>query len=546
MKKSLINICFAAGLLVTGCTKNFDAINTNPTQASASNFDANLLLPSGELRYVSAVSGYSGPILFQSMWVQTFASAIYPGYYSNGDKYVYGGSYLSYQASTWNNAYQAAGYLREIQNLTKTNADLNNLRGVSVIAEVLNIEAITDVYGDCPYSQSLQAKTGISQPMYDKQQDIYNSMLSKLDSIIPTLDPSKARPSNDVFSYKGDITKWKKFGYSLMLRMAMRLTKVDPATAKKYAEKAYAGGVFASNDDNAFVVFDNPHGFNNANSSALVVAEDFSEVKWGKVLIDYLKSTNDPRLGVIAEVPKNGVKNAANESLPGDNTPAIQRGMPNGYDQNGGATDISKEPNYPGASPADPSISGDQPNPTGRYSRPATSLYLDLIGKQPLNTPSFVLTYAQTEFLLAEAAIRGWNVGASASAHYTNGLAAALQTYGTLNKAGTISATVATAYAAANPLDVSSTDNSLKQINTQYWVLTGTIFDFDEAWSNWRRSGYPVLTPVNYPGNFTQGTIPRRQAYPTTEASNNPANYKASVTSLTGGDTYSARVWWDK
>ncbi len=535
MKKTIIYISFAAALFVTSCTKNFDAINTDPTQASAANFDPNLLLPSGELGYVSAVTGYSGPILFQSMWSQIFASAIFPGYYSNGDKYVQGGSFLAYQASTWNDAYQAASYLREIQNLTKGNADLVNLRGISVILETLNIEAITDVYGDAPYSQALEAKSGISQPVYDKQQDIYNGMLAKLDSVIPTLDPSKTITKNDVFPYNGDVTQWKKFGYSLMLRIAMRLTKVDAATAQKYAEKAYAGGTFSSNADNAYVVFDNSHGFNNANSSALAVAEDYSEVRWGKMLIDYLKSTNDPRLGVIAEVPLPGKANAANESLAGDHTPANQQGMPNGYDQNGGATDISHAPGYPG-----PTGTGGDINPTGAYSRPTSAVYL------PLNTPSFVLTYAQTEFLLAEAAVRGWNVGPTASVHYSNAITSALQTYGTLNAAGTISSATATAYATANPLDVSSSANSLAQINTEYWVYEGTIFDFDEAWSNWRRSGYPSLTPVTYTGNFTNGTIPRRQSYPTSEATTNPTNYKAAVTALTGGDLYTGRVWWDK
>jgi len=239
---------------------------------------------------------------------------------------------------------------------------------------------------------------------------------------------------------------------------------------------------------------------------------------------------------VVAEVPQPGVKNAANEGLPGDNTPAKQQGMPNGYDQNGGATDITHAPGYPGASG-----SGADVNVTGNYSRPTTAVYLNL------NTPAFVLTYAQTEFLLAEAAARGWNVGSSASAHYANAMTAAIQTYSTLNAAGTISEAVASAFVSANPLDISSLDNSLKQINTQYWVLTGTIFDFDEAWSNWRRSGYPVLTPVNYPGNFSNGTIPRRQAYPTSENSANATNYKTGVSNLPGGvDNYSSRVWWDK
>jgi len=537
MKKIIINISLVTAvlLLAAGCTKKFDEINTDPTKASAANFDPNLLLPTGELGYLGATTGYNGPILFQSMWSQIFASAIFPGYYSGGDKYVVGGSFLSYQGRTWDAGYQAAGYFREIQNLTKGKAALSNLSGAAVIGEVLNIEAITDTYGDVPYSQGLQAKSGITQPVYDKQQDVYTAMLAKLDSVLPTLDVAKAKPTNDILPYKGDIAQWKKFGYSLMLRMAMRLTKADAATAQKYAVKAYTGGVFASNADNAYIVYNNANGYSNANSAALTTGEDYSEVKWGKVLIDYLKTTADPRLSVIAEVPQAGTANAAKQNLAGNNTAALQQGMPNGYDQNGGATNISNAPGYPGATGT-----GADANATGGYSRPTTALYLSL------SEPAFILTYAQTEFLLAEAAVRGWAVGASAAVHYANGLSAAIQTYGQLNAVGAISAGTANAYAAANPLDVSSTANSLKQINTQYWILAGTIFDFSEAWSNWRRSGYPVLTAVNYTGNFTNGTIPRRQSYPTGESSSNPANYKTAAAAITGGDLYSGRVWWDK
>ncbi len=535
MKKILINTALVTSLFVAGCTKNFDDTNTDPTKASASNFDPNLLLPSGQLGYLDATTGYNGPILFQSMWIQSFASAIFPGYYSGGDKYVQGGSFFNYQGRTWDAGYRSASYLREVQTLTAGNPAQSNLSGIAVICEVLNIEAITDVYGDAPYSQALLAKAGISQPVYDKQQDVYTQMFKKLDSVLPTLDAAKAKPTNDVFPYKGDISQWKKFGYSLMLRLAMRLTKVDAATAKTYAEKAYAGGVFSSNADNAFIKFDNANGFSNANSRSIGTKEDYAEVKWGKKLIDYLKTTADPRLSIMAEVPQPGIINADDQKLPGDGTPAKQQGMPNGYDQNGGATDISKAPGYPGASGT-----GADANATGNYSRPTSAVYL------ALNTPSFVMSYAQTEFLLAEAAVRGWNVGATASVHYKNALSAAIQTLGAFSTAGAISATVADAYATLAPLDITSMANSLEQINTQYWVLESSLFDFDEAWSNWRRSGYPVLTPVNYPSNFTNGTIPRRQAYPTSEISNNPANYAAAVAALPGGDTYTGRVWWDK
>jgi len=213
--------------------------------------------------------------------------------------------------------------------------------------------------------------------------------------------------------------------------------------------------------------------------------------------------------------------------------------MPSGYDQNGGATDISKEPNYPGVSPADPAISGDAAFAVGLYSRPTAALYT-----RNLSTPGFILTYAETELLFAEAAVRGWQTG-DASTHYHNGVSAALQSYGTLNSVGAISAADAEAYATAHPLDKSSTTASLAQINTQFWATTGTMFNFIEAWNNWRRSGYPVLTPVNYAGNFTSGQIPRRETYPSSEPSNNGENYNAAKSSM-GGDDWTTRMWWDK
>ncbi|RYF32551.1 MAG: SusD/RagB family nutrient-binding outer membrane lipoprotein, partial [Cytophagaceae bacterium] len=94
---------------------------------------------------------------------------------------------------------------------------------------------------------------------------------------------------------------------------------------------------------------------------------------------------------------------------------------------------------------------------------------------------------------------------------------------------GAVSAGDADTYAAGNPLDVSSLESSLEMINTQYWATTGVLFNFGEAWNNWKRSGYPVLTPVNYPGNFAGGEIPRRQPYPSGEATSNAGGYASGV-----------------
>src|SRR5580693_5118748 len=129
MRKTSLIISSIFLLTLGGCTKNFTAINTDPTQASASVYDPNLLLPSAELGYLGANQGYSGPILFQSMWIQTFASAEFPTYYSNGDKYVASSNILTYDASIWGDAYTAAGEAYTIQQLIKSKKDtaLNNL-----------------------------------------------------------------------------------------------------------------------------------------------------------------------------------------------------------------------------------------------------------------------------------------------------------------------------------------------------------------------------------------------------------------------------------
>ncbi len=529
MKKVFKYIGIIIILLQLSCTKEFDDINTDPTQTSADVFDPNYLLSEAQFEYSN--TGYS-QLLFQSMWPQVFASTF--GYYSNGDKYVGSSSLITYQDNIFNQDYRAASLVYEMKNLATDDDTRSNLYNIAIIMKVLILDHVTDCYGDIPYSEALRAKEGIDQPVYDTQQDIYTSMLSELETAVGNLDASKQGPTADLF-FNGDISKWKKFGYSLMLRLAMRLTKVDASKAQSYAEKAATGGTMASIDDNAIVYTDNSTGHGNNTTGALRTADDYRELRWSKTFIDYLKSTNDPRLGVIAEVPQDGLLNNQNQDLPGDSDPAIQIGLPNGYDLNGGATDIRDYAGYPG-----PTGSGDDLAPLGKYSRPTTALYLDRSG------PNFVLTYGESELLLAEAKTRGWSVGGTtASQHYANGVKASMESLAQFNAVGAMDASAVDDYVTAHPLDVSTTDSALKMINEQYWVTTGTLFNFIETWVNWKRSGYPVLTPVSYPSQFTDGTIPRRIPYQSSEDSNNPDNYSSAVGRLGNGDTFTSRTWWD-
>lgn len=532
MKKILIYIGIASALLQVGCTKNFDGLNTDPNQTTGNVLDPNYLISSAQFAY--STQGY-GVFMYTSMWSQTLSStsSLQSNYLSNGDKYVATGSTPDYQARIWNTNYGSmdkfstgAGALaNEAINLSKGVPLRANFIAVATIMKQMIMQQVTDTYGDVPYSQAFQGKTGITQPAYDKQKDIYDSMFLNLQTSIAMFDANQLTATGDMY-YKGDITQWKKFAYSLMLRMAMRLTKVDPAKAKQWAEAAAAGGVFTSNADNALLRTE--ISTNHQNNLAGVYGTDVYQTKWSKTMIDYLRVNNDPRLNVVAEISTDAETNKT--VGPGIVDSSKQVGQPNGFDLNGGTTDISKAPGYPGATTG---------SPIGKYSRPRYSVYTNQA------SPIFVLTYAETELLLAEAAARGWNVGGTAATHYANGVAAGLTCLSSLGADLTISDATATAFALAHPLNITTLDASLKQINEQYWATTGIQFNYYESYMNWKRSGYPVLTPVNFAGNFSGGTIPRRQPYPPSEATLNAASYNAAVKDLTGGDTWTSRVWWD-
>ncbi len=531
-KRYIFSFLLAGATLVTSCTKNFDEINTDPNQTTIDLLNPNFLMSQSQMLF--SQTGYD-QLLFQAGWVQGLASTY--DYYGNGDKYILRGSGRDYYSRTWNAAYTAIGYIEEMKNLIKGDASKTNLDACGTILKVLYMQRITDLYGDAPFAEAGKGKIeNITKPKFDKQQDIYMSMLTQLEAATKALDASKDKPTIDLF-YGGEIAQWKKFGYSLMLRVAMRLTEVDKTTAEKYAVMAYNGGTMSAVGDDAVVLTDAANGNQNSSAGAYLTSGDFRELKWSKRLIDYMKTTGDPRIPAIAEIAV-GNGTAANDAyVVGDNTASKQQGMPNGYDLLGGETDISKAPGYPGATPADPDVEKDVPAPLGKYSRPRFAVYGDR------NAANIVLTYGESELLLAEAATRGWATG-SAAEHYKNALGADMKVLARYNKTpiAIVSDPVINIYVDEHPL-VAAT--AMEQINMEHWVLTCTIFDFNEAYANYRRTGIPNLEAVDYPNQYYTGGIPNRMPYPITLPQTNAANYQAAVTSM-GGDDFGIKVWWDK
>jgi len=530
MKKIISLFLLSGFIMISSCDERFAELNTDPNRAGANVFDPNLILPVASFSYGNMMTGYTGAILFQSMWIQAMASTSTGGanYYSNADKYVISGSTNSYIAGVWNDGFAQASRLNQMRKLAETKG-FTNLYAVGGIFKVATLSFISDVYGDAPYSEALQAEEGISQPKYDNQSEAYIAMLNDLEASINLINLSGDPIRNDVV-YRGDLSKWRKFGYSLMLKLAMRLVKKEPSLAQAWVQKAVAGGVFASPDDDMLVPSDQANGYANSSANALNVPDDIEEVRWSNIMIDYLQATNDPRLRIVAEVPPPGRAANRNGGVVGNKDPAVQIGLPNGYDLRGGEFDITNHPDFPGAtgSGADVAV-------IGAYSRP-TAIYRDR------NAPIFVLTFAEVQLLLSEAALRGYTSG-SPAVFYQNGVLAAFTSIGKFG-GGTVPTNDAIAYANANPLDVSSQAASLKMINEQIWATTSLLANFVESWNNWKRSGYPELTPINFPGNFASGQIPRRQVYPNGETSLNPESLNNAVARM-GGDTWITRTWWD-
>lgn len=520
-KKLLIPILAAAAIAGFGsCKKDFVEINTDPNHITSSTINYAYLFTNAQLITSgnSDANGYEdwrNNLIYSSCMIQHLSSTT--GYWA-GDKYTYNAGYNSaYWDENYNNSLR--NIVEVVYNTEKDTAKAN-LYQIARIFKAFMFQRITDMYGDCPYSEAdLGYIKGITSPKYDKQQDIYNGLLTELQDAAGKLDASKTNSVGAAdLMYGGDVAKWKKFAYSEMLRIAMRMSKVDATNAAKWAQTAAAGGVMTTADDDAVVKHEATTGTPVPNGTGLIlIGNDPNAYRVSQTFVNYLKSTSDPRLTYLATVcadPTVGTDK-------GDTTWASQLGQPNGYDVAGsGSTyDLSKAAGYPG-----------DPNKYSVVNRYTFSR---------LDAPSFLLTAGETQLLLAEAAQRGWVTGTPAATFYTRGVTAAMQSLTTAG-AGP-SASAISAYLTANPYNAG---DALNQVNSQYWVAT--FMDENEAWANWRRSGFPALTPVNYPNNATGGTIPRRFTYPQGEASTNGTNYGAAVSGLDHGDKMTSHVWWDK
>lgn len=507
--KNMINKVYKKGLVlmllmisVSACDKGFEEVNTNPIQPS--NMNPAYLFSQAQLStgFPSHTINYEMAIVQQIM--SPFAGVLAGGNINtlNADQAL----------GLWNLYYNdVVKRLVDVLNTTRELPERSNLYHMARIWHSFAFMVLTDTYGDIPYTEAgLGYLTGNFFPVYDPQSEIYNSILNTLSESTDALNASGTIETGDLF-YRGDIAKWKKLGNSLLLRAAMRLVEADPAKAQQFAVKAINGGLMSSNADNCLMsystTFNSPYsGYTNGSERA--------NIYLSQPFVNHLKSTNDPRLKSFSV--KYGNPGGDPATTTQNNTPADQIGMPYGYDN----LTISTAPGFPG---------------TAGSGYAYSQINRSTIGH--ITAPTFFVTYAQTSLLHAEAIVRGW-VSGDVTTVYKTGVRAALEQLAFHHADAAIPTADITGYVDALTLPAGE---ELKEINTQYWI--NSFLNGPEAWANFRRSGFPELTPNPYPGKSIKGDFINRLVYPIVEANVNSDNYRAAVSRI-GTDDLDTKVWW--
>ncbi|MDQ3277628.1 MAG: SusD/RagB family nutrient-binding outer membrane lipoprotein [Bacteroidota bacterium] len=486
MKK--IFIIAAAGFLMASCNK-FKDMNVSPTLLTSASTKG--LLTNAQQGLSDLMLGNTAASRLPALYIQHLAEGPYPGPSLYNDRNL---SFSGWYTGPLYDLQTIITYNQQDNKAAIGNGSKDNQIAVARIMKAFYFLNLTDRYGDIPYSQALKGNEAFS-PVYDKQQDIYTDLFKELTEAQAQIKTTENRVVGDVL-LNGNMDGWKRFANTLRMIMALRLSKVDPTKGKAEYAAADAAGVITSNAQNISYKFlaDDPNNFNPwYNNYSISNRNDYAI---SKTLTDYMAPKSDPRLPIYGEVLAGGVVKGLE---PGRN---VAVNIPAAYSRIG---------KYFGG-----------PDATGA-------------GK---GAPAVLLSYAQVLFMRAEAAKIGYTAGGDVEAkmHYENAIKASWEQFGVFNQ---------TAYNTYILLPEVAYDpvNGYKKIMTEKWVH-GYLNHSWEAWNDWRRTGFPVLTPAA--DAVDSRGIPLRVGYPANESTLNGTNYNDAVSRLGGKDDNYGKMWWIK
>jgi hypothetical protein len=482
MKKYII---IAASILVASCSNNLEDLNKNIKDPSAVSGES--LFTGAQKALIDKVVEINVNENNTQLWSQYLQETTY------ADESNYDQITRSIPENFWSAMYReslknldvASKVIAETTYVSPEDEYTNNKLQIIEIMKVYAYSNLVVTFGDIPYTEALN--TDILTPKYDDGMTVYKDLIARLTAAISTLDDSnESFIHNEDNLYGGDVESWIKFANSLKLRMGIVLADADTAFAKTTVESAIAGGILTSSADNANLAYRSSAPNTNPVHTNVVLSgrNDFVA---GATIIDIMNDLNDPRRPLWFEKTSNDI--------------------------------------YEG----------------GEIGTPSTYSLFSHLSAQVIaaNAPGVIMSYSEVQFLLAEAAARGYITGDTAANHYAAAITASIAEWGgSAADTATYLAQPSVDYASA--LAASTATTPWKEvIGTQRWI---SLFSRGvEAWLSIRLMDYPAMA---VPTEAVSG-FPNRYTYPIVEQTINAANYNAAASAI-GEDTAEQKLFYDK
>lgn len=482
----LIILCSCIGL--ASCTKDFKEINTDPIRPVS--VTPGVLLAQMQYRFVNTSISRAKGFTHELMQVTAPRESTSGGIH----RYTITGE-TGYDI--WSGFYARMTDLQDLYDIG-TRLNENNYKAISLIYKAWSYSILTDCFGDIPFSQAVRAKEGIVAPVFDKQKDIYITLLKYLDTANSLLNTSQALAYGGDIVYGGTaagMVKWKKYCNSLKLRLLLRISKRNSELNVNDQINAILADpvkypVFTAITDDAILRYPGTNPYYNPYYNE-------RDLGWRQgdyytlFFMNKMNADKDPRRPIWATTVK--VNNV-------DTFTGIESGYPS----------------------------------TTVYVTDKNSSYKDALKTSPLL--GVMMTYAELQFIKAELALNGFATGSTPKQHYENGITASIAQWGGTMPSGYLQQT-GVLYNAAG-----TTDQQLEQIILQKYYAYYFV-DF-QAWFEKRRTGYPVLPRGN--GIPVENQFPSRFMYPGYLQSLNPDNLKKAIDALGGQDLSTLKGWWEK
>lgn len=524
-------LVYVFALFIFSCTKDFEKWNTNPHQVTEEQMSADFISTGTffvqmekNVIPIEQLVGNAGIGAEHYQIIQNLNGDAFSGYLatpnpfsrSNNTNY---GLLAGWYGLAFNHGF--TNIMQPWKQIQAVSAENNpEIAALATILKVIAFQRITDMYGPIPYTDS---GTGIKK-VYDAQKNVYDALFNDINKSISTLSDFASRnPGVNIlssfdFTYNGNVTNWIKLANTIKLRMAIRISYADAALARQMAEEACSHpiGLIQGTEEAAGL----KHALLNFRHPLIVIGDGaFKDTMMGAVIESIMNGYRDPRLPIYFKPASDG----------------RFRGVRNGII-------INSKDDYA----------------EGPFSYANIGANVDLLWVNP----------AESFFLRAEGALRNWNVGGNAKDLYEQGVSTSFAYWGAGNvqtylaNGNSVPApytdpkNIANNVQAGNPYlstitikwnDTDPFERKLERIITQKWLA---IFpDGQEAWSEFRRTGYPKNFPVvmnNSNGTISTATQIRRLPFPTSEYLNNADNVGKAVALLGGLDNGGTKLWWDK